>query len=87
MLSSHSALTPEEMDNLIMNVLKRTTNWVSARKADILETMPPKKMRQKMSTVKMKRTTRVITACADVFVGSISPARMMMKQITVLTTT
>ena len=83
MLSSHSALTPEEIGNLILNVLKRTTNWVSARKADILET----KMVPLNPTV-MKQTTKWVSAKADILrISSIPPARMMMKQITVLTTT
>ena len=84
MLSSHSALTPEEIGNLILNVLKRTTNWVSARKADILET---KKV--PLNPTVMKQTTKWVSARkADVLkISSIPPARMMMKQITVLTTT
>ena len=83
MLSSHSALTPEEIGNLIMNVLKRTTIWVSARKADILKT---KKV--PLNPTVMKQTTKWVSAKADILrISSIPPARMMMKQITVLTTT
>ena len=67
----------------MLNVLKRTTKWVSARKADILET----KMVSQNPTV-MKQTTKWVSAKADILrISSIPPARMMMKQITVLTKT